>query len=169
MAHRARTFTRSFRPSGGWSGAAVAQVTVPANTKILLATIQPVPGAFTATIRRTRLQVSWSTDQSAAIEQPFGAIGMAILNDTAIAVGVASLPDPITDIEDDIWYLFQPLTVKLREGTAAILDRVWDVDSKAMRKLPEGKSAALIIANGDATVGATAQVTFRTYATLANA
>jgi len=163
----AAAFTRTPKAPGGWSGAQIANTTVAANTKILLATITPAVASFPLTIRRVRMQVSWETDQSAADEHPFGAIGLAVLNDTAIAVGIASLPDPVTDIQDDIWMLFQALSVGGKGGTGAVTDRVWDVDSKAMRKLPEGKSGALIIANGDAVFGASCQVTLRVYSTFA--
>ncbi len=154
---------RGYRPSGDWSGEQIAGSVLAANTKLLLATI--VPSGVDQTIRRTHVQVSWSTDQSAAVEAPTGAIGIGVFNDTAVAAGIASLPDPITDIGDSVWMMFQFLTVRVREGTGALLDRVWDIDTKAMRKLPLGKTAALIIVNAHATVGAVQQASLRTYTT----
>ncbi len=119
------------------------------------------------------MQCHWSSDQTVVTETPTGAVGCAILNDVSIAAGVASLPDPVTDIQDDIWMLFQGLISQTRVATAVGFQEsagsLYEVDSKAMRKLPEGKSVAFIVANGHPTEGAEFTMIARVYSTLARA
>jgi len=150
----------------------VPAVNIPANSKVLLAAVVPVAGSPTLTIRRIRMSLLWSSDQKAAEENPIGAIGAAVLGDTAIAVGVTSLPDPVTDVQDDNWMLFQGLHTRFSfvsaagfEGTNGML---YEIDSKAMRKLPEGTSLAFIAATGS-THGAFLQCIIRVYTTQARA
>ena len=173
MARRSgRSFARPFRPSGGWAGVCIPNTFISGNAKVLLALFVPLTGAFTLTIRRIRLSLMWSSDQAAATEEPDGAIGAAILSDTAIAVGVASLPDPITDIGDDIWMMYQGLNTKVVFSDATGVDsnagRLYEIDSKAMRKIPEGMSLAFICATASAQ-GARVQGQLRLYVTQARA
>jgi len=166
-----RGFVKPFKPSGGWSGVVIPQVGIPGNNKILLAQVIPTAGSPTLTIRRIRMSVLFSSDQAAATESPIGAIGAAVLNDTAIAVGVASLPDPVTDIQDDTWMMFQGLHSKVvTAGTLGFTEsgNLFEIDSKAMRKLPEGMSLAFIAAVGSAQ-GASIQAVIRVYTTQARA
>ncbi len=159
-----RGFARPFKPSGGWSGSVIAPFVVAAASKILVVSFAAPAQSFTLTIRRIRMQIAWGSDQSAAIEEPFGAIGAAVLSDNAIASGVANLPDPFTDVSDDIWMMHQPLVYFGSQGQRDTSNE-WDVDSKAMRKVADGYALAFIIANGSATDGARAQVTIRLYST----
>ncbi len=169
-----RRGVRSFRQvkaPGSWAGLAVAQTAVPAASKVLLGSFGPEVGDPPLTVRRFRIGLAWSSDQWTTNEEPFGAFAIGIFSDISIAAGVASLPGPITDIGDDVWMCYQPVNIRFGGAVAptafAIADRWYDIDSKAMRKLPEGKSAALIIENAHATHGANVQVTARSYATFA--
>ena len=169
-ARRRSGFVRSSRAQGGgWAGVAVNQFAVPANNKVLAATVVPNVG-FSETIRRTHVSLLYSSDQNIASEASLGAVGFGVFSDTAVAVGIASLPDPVTDIDDDIWFLFQGLHTRFSfstgGGIAEPAGSLFEIDSKAMRKLPEGKTAGLIVVNNDATFGAVCQLTVRLYSTL---
>ncbi len=166
-----RSFTRArtaYKGPGTWAGVAIDSTAVPAASSVLLATF--APGGVVETVRRIRMSVLYSSDQNTASEGSLGAVGAAVLEDTALGVGVASLPDPITDIQDDIWVMFQGLHTRISiRGTAGIQEPAgshYEIDSKAMRKLPPGKKLAFIVANKDATFGALIQCTIRVYATL---
>ncbi len=167
---RSRGFVRAARPPGAWAGAAVAPFTLAANTKVLVTALVPEIGP-TLTVRRIRLGFSVVSDQLAATESYHGAVGAAVLNDTSIAAGVASLPDPLTDIGDDIWMLYQAFGNRFLFGDATGFQdnaAMWfDVDSKAMRKLPHGKSVAIIVASGTVSNGMLFGLTVRSYATFA--
>jgi len=165
-----RSFARPFKPSGEWAGFFVPNTTIPGNSKVLLGTIIPGTGSGRLTIRRMRISLMWSSDSLAATEFPIGALGAAVFNDTSIAAGVASLPDPMTDLEDDIWFLYQGLHSRFSflnaSGTNSDAGTVYEIDSKAMRHLPDGRSIGVIVATGDAQ-GAQVQVIVRAYFTLA--
>ena len=171
-ARRRSSAVRPYRPSGGWGGVTVGQTAVPANSKVLLATFTPSV-AFTLTVRRIRMSVLYSSDQNSASEASLGAVAAGVFEDTAIAVGIGSLPDPITDVADDFWLMFQGLHTRISFVTGGGLvepaGMVVEIDSKAMRKLPTGKSLAFIVGNASATFGALIQTTIRVYSTLARA
>ena len=56
------------------------------------------------TIVRSRFEVGIISDQTAATEDQLGAIGMAVVSDQAVAVGVTAVPTPITDMGSDLWF-----------------------------------------------------------------
>jgi len=171
-ARRRVSNVRQYRPSGGWAGAIIQQTAVAANSSVLLATFTPSV-ALTLTVRRIRVSVLYSSDQNAASESSLGALGAAVMEDTAIAVGAASLPDPVSDVADDYWLMFQGLhtriSVRGTDGQVEPAGFIAEIDSKAMRKLPTGKSLVFIVANSSATAGALIQLTIRVYTTLARA
>ncbi len=112
------------------------------------------------------------SDQLAASEFPVGALGAGTFTNIAIAAGVASLPDPITEIDDDVWFLFQGLASGFEFGDATGFSSPagvgFEIDSKAMRKLPDGRSIGFIAAN----LGAAAfrlSLVIRLYVTAARA
>ena len=119
------------------------------------------------------MSIMWSSDQNAASENVLGAVGCAVVEDTAVAVGIGSLPDPITDIADDFWFLFQGLhsriSIRGTDGMTEPAGHILEVDSKAMRKLPTGKSMIVVVGNNSSTAGAIIQATIRVYTTLARA
>ncbi len=169
---RGFTRTRSYRPSGVWAGLVNNAVTVPASTALLLASFTPSP-SFMETVRRTHISLLFSSDQNVASENVVGAIGAGVFTDHAIAIGAASLPDPVTDVGDDIWFMFQGLHSRFSfsagGGIAETAGSLYEIDSKAMRKVPNGKSVAIIIANASATAGAVVQLTTRIYSTITRA
>jgi hypothetical protein len=109
------------------------------------------------TIRRVRGTLSIATDQATADEQQIGSIGAGVFNTTAVTIGAASLPDPETDIGADIWSVYVPFIRKFEFITGAGFDpnlaMAYDLDSKAMRRMPTGYTFAFVLANAHATHG----------------
>ncbi len=123
-----------------------ARTVVPVSTKVLIATVVASAG-LDFTIRRTRGAVSCASDQTSAIEDQIGALGMVVVTDIAITQGVASLPGPVTEQNDDDWFVWEPII-----GLAASVPHPGEggsfrFDSKAMRRLPDGNSVAVILEN----------------------
>ncbi len=169
MSPRGRTFrgrsAAAFRPAGSWTGATAGPFTVAAGAKILMMTFATAPGQARVTIRRIRLFINFGSDQVAAPEQPFGAVGVAVASDLAVAAGAASLPGPITEIADDVWMLHQPVGV-ITSG-AFHFGMNYEPAGKAMRYLPEGKQLVFMFESGSGLHGQTITVVGRTYTTLA--
>ena len=90
-----------------------------------------------------------------------GAVGLCVVTDDAFAVGITALPSSITDMSDDVWmyHRFFSLHAGAVSATAALarIHESWEVDSKAMRKIPQGKTLAMVlevteIGTADATI-----------------
>jgi len=145
------------RAQTSWTriGTATA-VPVAAATKVVLASLTPtVPGV---TVRRIRGFIHITSDQSGATEEQIGAVGVIKVTDNALAVGAGSIPGPITDEDDEGWMLFEPfaqISDMTHQGTVArgSLPPRLEVDSKAMRKVPDGYNLVVMIENAHATEG----------------
>jgi len=163
MANRIRVGA-PFRRSGGarratewFASADVTVVTqVAANTKILdqsltVAELAKLP----FTVVRTRGMFLIQTDQIAADEEQLLGLGFGVFSDTAVAAGVGSLPDPISNESDDLWFVHQFGIASAWAGNANGNARglVYHFDSKAMRKVEEGSDIAVVIANGSSVFG----------------
>ncbi len=152
----ARRLQRSFRGPGlrrssDWSGIdAAVVVNLPAANKLLL--VGFVPTAAEMTIHRIRGLLIISADVTTS-ENQVGAIGAIIATDTAVAAGVASLPDPLTDINDDGWLMYQAFGMRSGDpsGTGNQTSLQVPFDSKAMRKIQSGHQVVFVIANAHAT------------------
>ncbi len=97
------------------------------------------------TIVRTHMQIALRSDQSAAIETQVAAIGIAVVSDEAVAVGVTAVPTPVTEAGSDLWMLHQfiyadesQLTDRTRSG------QFMSLDSKAMRKVIDGQDLVTV-------------------------
>ncbi len=112
------------------------------------------------TIIRTIGLLSVRSDQNAAIEWPFGALGMQVVSEKAVATGVTALPDPVTEGASDTWFVYQDW----QSGTINTSERtVYDYpfESRAMRKIEEGFDVAIMIANASALHGVQYVLNFR--------
>ena len=97
------------------------------------------------------------TDQDLADEQPFGAIGGIVVQDSAVAIGVTALPDPEADASSDSWFLHQYFAAPTRFSSAVGFDaqpgRQYEFDSKAMRKVNGEEDIAFVITSASAAAG----------------
>ncbi len=101
------------------------------------------------TIVRSHFLVTLRSDQSAAIEVQVAAMGIAVVSDQAVAVGVTAVPTPITEAASSLWLLHQHIAA----DESNITDRTRSgqfvfVDSKAMRKVEVGQDIVLVTEGG---------------------
>ena len=101
------------------------------------------------TITRTVGLLSIQSDQNAAAEFPFGAMGMMVVSDKAVATGATAIPDPITEQASDMWFMYQAFSA---EGTissnAGRPIMQFPFDSRAQRKVQQGEDVVVVWANG---------------------
>jgi len=148
MARPGRTFARTSRGATDWGRVIDPHTAVPAGTKVLIATLALTNSGIGETVRRTRGMLSVVSDQSSVMEQQNGALGMIVVSDLAVAAGVASIPGPVTDANDDGWFVWVP--VSQMSGSALGGNVTHSVqpsiqfDSKAMRKVVEGFTIAVV-------------------------
>ena len=128
-----------------------ALTTVAATTKVLLGGFSPGTAGIDETILRNRgvYTISGSSPEIGD-RSLIGAIGMCLVSDAAVAAGVASMPGPVTDAADDLWFAWQSFCIQTTTaGTAATVVQSipMQFDSKAKRILSRGRQVALIIEN----------------------
>ncbi len=115
------------------------------------------------TIVRTRGTIWTSSDQIAASEEPFGAIGMMVVREQARAAGIASIPTPITEEFDDGFFVHGYWGGMAQQVTAAST-RLWyryDFDSKAQRKVSPDDAVVVTMENASAADGVLYLMKFR--------
>ncbi len=120
------------------------------------------------TLRRVRGWVSAESDQQGATEAYLGAMGIAIVSDTALATGITALPGPFTDLNDDIWLFWiglgGALIVDTAVGTRNDPQWIHQIDNKAMRRIEVGQSVVVMVENAQST-GMTFRSALSLYAT----
>ncbi len=132
-----------------------APTTVAALSKVLLAFV--TPNLPNVTVRRTRGRIVVLSDQTATVESQLGAVGFVKVNDLALAAGAASIPGPVTDENDEGWYVWEPIiavsafTAGGSAGGQWAAGAAFEFDSKAMRKMPLGYNTAVMVENAHAT------------------
>jgi len=92
----------------------------------------------------------------------FGAIGVGVVTAAAAAAGVASIPTPLTEAGWDGWMLHRYFALEAALGAGSDGEFVnLQLDSKAMRKLTEDDSLAMVAEvaeNGTATATLQARI-----------
>ena len=118
-----------------------------------------------ATVVRTRGTLWVESDQVAATEFPFGAMGMVVVKNAAAAAGVASVPTPVTEQNDDGWFVWTPFASAFKFVTASgFSPQGWsrfDFDSKAQRKVVDGDTIVVVLENSSGTDGLHFLIQFR--------
>jgi len=128
---------------------------LPAVSKVLLTTVVLNNPGISETVRRTRGLVSIRSDQNAAVEPQLGAFGAVVVSDLAIAAGAGSIPGPVTEAQDDGWFLWVPFNqTSTKSLTAGALHSVqYEFDSKAMRRVEQGFGVAFMVENASSVFG----------------
>ena len=141
-----RSASARIRPSWTYFQSLIAPV---ANlTKVLVVGFQPSNPSVEETILRTRIELFIVSDQLAVAEFQQGAFGLYVVSDLAFAAGAASIPSPVTDGSDDGWFVHQTFIGESSQAVEAGWNGMrYTIDSKAMRKVPEGSIAAVVIEN----------------------
>ena len=109
------------------------------------------------TIVRTRGFLSLSTDNHVAEELQEFSFGHCVVSDEAFAIGVTAVPTPDTDMDSDLWYVFEQMAAKNEFSSAAGFDPrgaiQYRYDSKAMRKVEDGQTDISVIESSGASSG----------------
>ncbi len=160
MARRQMARGRGFRPppNRNWFGfVGTGGVTLGPNSKVLAGSFALSNQGIDETLLRNVGGISVASDQAAASESQMGALGMCVVTDTALALGITALPDPVTDAADDIWLLYVSFAQELRFSDATGFEpnfATWyPFDSKAKRVVHTGQSLAIVVANANSTFG----------------
>ena len=119
------------------------------------------------TIVRVRGLLSVASDQSVATEEPFGALGMMVVRESARVAGSASIPRPYDDADDQGWFVHQYFRASCRVGTdigIAGAGGWWNeyvLDSKSMRKVQATDAIVIMLENTSDTAGLVYRLDFR--------
>ena len=100
------------------------------------------------TIVRTHFSVLMFSDQAAAVEQQNGAIGLAVVSDEAVAVGITAVPTPLAQLGSSLWFAHQLLMSQSSHQVDLTLPPGrWEIDSKAQRKVEVGSDVIVVMDN----------------------
>ena len=110
------------------------------------------------TIVRVRGELWVQSDSVATTRVPFGALGFAVVSDTAAALGVTAVPAPIADEGSGLWFVYQYFLASRTLLTAVGFNGSeefgrYSFDSKAMRKVDIGADIAVVMQNRAAVGG----------------
>jgi len=167
MAHR-RSFSSRAPRRGTFWGRSPADTTPTfiANNTAVLDSTSAISAAEGQTIVRIRGTIFIVSDQASSLEDQVGALGVAVVSEQAVAVGVGSVPTPYTDQDSDKWMLHQYFAARTSVDSAgADLSgpyQRFDFDSKAMRKMVLGDEMIFVVENG----GVSAFLYFLTFSVL---
>ncbi len=154
MARNRSSFPRRKSPSNKtWAGLQIAEQTIAGNTAVLLATFNLGNPGIDETILRALGTFAVTSDQIATTELQVGALGMIVVTDQALSVGVTAVPHPVTDINDDGWFVHMPIVQSfvLGSGVGFVFTHPWSFDSKAKRVISDGQNIQLVVENSTAT------------------
>jgi len=117
------------------------------------------------TVVRTRGVFSHASDQVAAVERQVTSLGMAVVSDQAVAIGVTAVPTPEADRESDLFFVYETLQSRFVFVTAAGFDAQSMTslyyDSKAMRKVEDGQDIVVVLETASISNGVDAVISGR--------
>ena len=114
------------------------------------------------TIVRTVGLLQIRSDQNAAVETVFGALGFGVVSDKQLATGATAVEDPVTQVSSDNWFMYQAFSAEGSTSTnVGQRPETYVLDSRAMRKVTEDEDFVAVIANASATDGLFFTLNFR--------
>ena len=144
---RTRRLTAWGLGPGGSGAASIASST----STILGSGVVPLVEGLTAVRLRGSLQAYLKTSD-AANGGFHCALGIALATDEAFAVGITALPEPVTDPGFDGWLFHRffdlhsfGATIAESMNAAGLASIQFEVDSKAMRKIPVGMTMYAVL------------------------
>ncbi len=151
----ARTRGRAPRLRKSWSNMLPADRVAVTTVQGVIGSVSVPEGAIASpTLLRSRGNLLVWAEPDAASDSDVFAFGLIVVHTNALAVGTTSLPGPIADTGADwLWYQFVPLDAGAATGVTgdSLLLSSWiDLDSKAMRRVPEDHAVVLM---GEALTG----------------
>ena len=105
------------------------------------------------TIMRTVGSIWVNSDQVSATEQPMGAFGMMVVSEKAVTTGATAVPDPVTQVASDEWYVYQSFAASGANSAAYNGSQFIQFDSRAQRKVQDGEDIVAMVANASAANG----------------
>ena len=118
------------------------------------------------TVVRTVGSIWITSDQVAASETPFGAVGFIVVSDKAVATGATAIPDPITQEGSDEWFTYTQFAAQGGPLSGRQISE-YKFDSRAMRKVEDGEDIVIVVSNAHATAGLDFGIKFRLLVKLA--
>ncbi len=128
-------YRRGTRRNTDWARGVFAP-TLAAGVKFLIGSFTLANPGIAETVRRTI--ISWSATPS-GFALPL-AFGMIVVTDQALSTGITALPGPVTDASDDGWFIWQSVMM----GGAGLPRNTREIDSRAMRRIEDGFSVAIM-------------------------
>jgi len=141
-ARRQFTRGRSQRAPTAWAGFVFSDATVATATKQIVGTLTPTAGLSHETV--VRIVGDWQADGPGKNGQVV--LAALVVTEAAFAIGATALPDPVTDIEDDVWLFISSISVGTLGRSIHGANPI-QYDSKGMRKVDEGQLLVFIVAN----------------------
>ncbi len=142
--------TQGRTPNRTWNSfTMVASVAVAATTKVLIATGVPANAGIDLTVLRTRGIMMAIPSAPSADRFLTGAFGIMLVTDEAAAAGVASVPGPATDADNDGWFVHEWLMsrVEFSDATGLLDYAIQRYDSKAKRIFEQGQTLVAVVEN----------------------
>ncbi len=159
MARRRFTTLQRKAPKrqGVWVGIDLATAGIGGNASVLLGSLNAAGLAQRPfTVVRSRMTLFHTSDQNAASEDHSGVLSLQVVTEAAAAVGIGSVPTPLTEFNAD-YFVYQPfLGVASVQAVAATGENgpINDlVDSKAMRKVGIDDDIAIVIQTASGSQG----------------
>ena len=114
------------------------------------------------TITRTVGELVVLSDQNAAVELPFGAVGFQVTSEKAVVTGATAVQDPVTEAAADAWFGYQSFAAEgtLSSNAGRPIQR-YPFDFRAQRKVEDGMDLAVVVANASAADGLLFLLNFR--------
>ena len=160
-----RSFSRSPGRLTEWTGRqfSSAEVALAASTFVIDSLFgAPVLAKRPFTITRVVGLLSVRSDQAAALEFPFGALGFAVVSEKAATLGATAVPDPVTEVESDLWHVYQSFSAGGEASTnAGFPVSHFPIDSRAQRKVQDGENCVAVVANASAADALTYVLNYR--------
>jgi len=107
------------------------------------------------TVVRSFIHAHIVTDQTAADEEQFGAIGICIVSSQAAAIGVTAVPTPVIDAASDLWLMHHWISASMTQASSIGFDaasgQAYELASKAMRKCNDDQEI-IIVAESSAVI-----------------
>ena len=140
--------------------------TIPAGSKLQVATMDADEiTKLPFTVTRTIGLLTVKSDQNVGLELTMGALGFCVVSERAQTVGITALPDPVTEVAADFWFLYQPWSCVSEFDAGGDLGTLgvnrYAFDSRAQRKVEEGETIIGVIANSSSVHGANFFLSFR--------
>ncbi len=141
-----RKFGHSAKRQTTWFQFAPVEQTVTSGAALVFSLNAAALAMRPFTIVRAHFEIMIRSDQAAAVEQQLAGIGMAVVSDEAVAVGVSAVPTPITEMASHLWFLHRLIFADASTLTdRTIPAKSLTIDSKAMRKVEVGSDIILAV------------------------